>query len=143
MHEIPKRRIDRLVPEAIKIIKEGKVKILDNGKVPSAFHGYVSSFGADIINASPLAAAIYFEDSSGSEEDRSQVSKALLLLLRDDLGEEAVPLTLKKLSEWFMEMKPDGTKKRLPDVTAAAIALKLALRTFPKSKKETRNHETE
>jgi CRISPR-associated protein Cmr5 len=142
MNTIPKNRIDRLVPMAIKKIEEFGIARQEerNGKaaapgvdsklvVPKPYHGYISSFGASMVQSSPLAAAIFFEDNSGSQEDRSKLPRAILSLICWENDKDALD---KKLSDYIMEKMVGGhiPNSVTRDILAASIALKIALRTF-------------
>lgn len=141
MSNISKRRIDKLIPLALEAIKDATLPDAE-GKVSKTYHGYFSSFGADMINATPLAAIIFFEEakkadeggSSGSKEDRSKVTEAILRLIRKELGTgpDGVPNDWNKLSKYY-STSSHSDRKKIENITAAAAALKIALRTFPKS----------
>ena len=138
MSTISKKMLDELIPLAIDVINKLNFKV--NGTVSKTYHGYFSSFGADMINASPLAAAIFAEDSSkketesntGTKEDRTLVATAILALLKKKFYPNTVENTL---SSFIITKSTNGI---LPSVCveyilASAIALKIALRTFKKS----------
>lgn len=129
MNTIPRKRIDRLVPQAIEAVKT--VGIASRGQVPGSYHGYISSFGASMVQSSPLAAAIFFEDSSGSQEDRSKLTEAILKLI---LWEKETTANHSRLSQYIIDQMVNGQVKNstVTDILAAAIALKIALRTFKK-----------
>ena len=40
-----KKTIEKYIPEAMRVLKEE----FSDGKIPSAYNGYISSFGASII----------------------------------------------------------------------------------------------
>lgn len=136
MIDLPKRKLDALIPHAIDAILHSN--ILNGGKMPEAYHGYVSSLGADMVNTSPLAAVIFSEGSLNSDEDRSLVPKTILEILRKryEGSANAIPEEYQQLSAWMRHLGLNGTRRRLTDITAAAIALKIAMRTFPKLKKK-------
>ena len=138
MSTISKKMLDELIPLAIDVITKLNFKV--NGTVSKTYHGYFSSFGADMINASPLAAAIFAEDSSkketdsatGTKEDRTLVPLAILELLKKKFYPNA---SENKLSSLIISRSTNGI---LPSICvdyilASAIALKIALRTFKKS----------
>lgn len=131
MNTISRKRIDRLVPQAIEIIKEVEIPG-ENGRVSNSYHGYISSFGASMVQSSALAAAIFFEDSSGSQEDRSKVTEAILKLM---LWEKEATAGSSRLSQYIIDNMAGGQVKNstITDILASAIALKLALRTFKKA----------
>lgn len=149
MNTIPKARLDKLIPMAQEVISS--VGIAQNNEVPKSFHGYISSFGADMVQTSPLAAAIFFqqdepknkeegeEETSDSEkrtlEKRYLIPKAILQLMRK---EKAIGEKYEKLSQYIIDKSSDGIipNSVVYDIIAAAIALKIALRTFKIKKKD-------
>lgn len=135
MNTIPKARLDKLIPMAQEIITS--VGIAQNNEVPKSFHGYISSFGADMVQTSPLAAAIFFqqneddEDNQRTQEKRYLIPRAILALIRKEKG---VNQSGGKLSKYIIDKSSDGNLPNsvVYDIIAAAIALKIALRTFKK-----------
>lgn len=150
MNTIPKKRIDNLIPMAIQVIKDtGIAVIVSNDGEPNKYEasetysGYFSSFGADMVNTSPLATAIFCEDkskesggNSNSKEDRSKISEAILALMRKEEQEPTKIKTLgnkRFLSEYLLTFGGSIPTSIVYDVLASAIALKIALRTFKKT----------
>ncbi|MBK9107301.1 MAG: hypothetical protein IPM92_02685 [Saprospiraceae bacterium] len=151
MSTISKKRFDSLIPLAIDVINDMKAEFIigstdlvftasDGTKekrtvraVPNAFHGYFSSFGADMINSTPLAAIIFFEEADKASGGRSKENKALIprsilnLIKKENPNDREVWPT--ELSKYYC---PDD-KSCIVKIAAAAAALKIALRTFPKS----------
>lgn len=132
-----KSEIDKLIPKAIETLLE--LNFPDKqGKISSTYHGYFSSFGADMICSTPLAAAIFAEEStkkeegmtSGTKEDKKLIPKAILRLVSEEYFNGN-----KKLSDYIIDNSQRG--KVSPDILDpilnATIALKMAIRTFKKS----------
>lgn len=137
MNDISKKRIDRLVPEAIEMIK--KLKIANNeNKINNSYNGYIASFGADMINSSAMAAAIYFEFTPGggkdkaSSADRTLIPKAVLQLMQKERTENDILKKCDKLSEYLASFKGAIPAQVIQDIMASSIALKLGMRTFTK-----------
>lgn len=138
MSTISKKKLDNLIPPAIDIINSLGFK--KDGVISKTYHGYFSSFGADMINTSPLAAAIFSEDSSkkesesntGTKEDRTLVPLAILNLLKKKFDTN---INETKLSLYIISKSQNGVLPSIytENILAAAIALKIALRTFKKS----------
>ncbi len=138
MSTISKKKLDELIPPAIEIINSLGFK--KDGLVSKTYHGYFSSFGADMINASPLAAAIFSEDSSkresesntGTKEDRTLVPLSILKLMKKKLDSNIMD---EKLSSFIISRSTNGVLPSIyvENILASAIALKIALRTFKKS----------
>lgn len=137
MKAISKKQLDNLIPQAIETIKE--VGITVDGKISGTYHGYFSSFGADMINTSVLAAAIFSEDKSGNknngtgpQEDRSKVPLAILKLLQKENSNNLFVTQARTLSGYLISLGKKTPAKTINDILAAAIALKIGLRTFKK-----------
>jgi hypothetical protein len=142
MSAVGKKRMDKLIPLAIEVIQqESKFFVHEkvNGqsvrtnKIPKTFNGYYSSFGADMANSTPLAAIIFYEqEDSGSEQERPLIPKSILKLLRKELGDQVFTQNWDKLSQYYMHSSHTDAQKA-NHISAAAAALKIALRTFPKA----------
>ena len=139
MSTISKKKLDDLIPLAINIINSLGFKKTDES-ISKTYHGYFSCFGADMINSSPLAAAIFSEESnkqesdsnSGTKEDRTLVPLAILNLLKKRFDPNNND---EKLSDYIISKSTRGVLPSIyvENILAAAIALKIALRTFKKS----------
>lgn len=142
MNTITKKRLDNLIPKAIKIVKEVGIAVKkdDQYTVSKTYSGYFSSFGADLVNTSPLATAIFCEDKSkeegqsNSKEDRSLVAKAILNLMKEEKsGNFEGNINKALLSDYLLTFHGNIPNNVVYDMLAAAVALKIALRTFKKS----------
>ena len=147
------KRIDELIPAAIYIIKENDIPDKDSGIVPNEYKGYIDTFGASIVQNGLIPAVIFFE-TAGGKEDRSITSesekkgiyknrnKLMKAILQVILHNEKDTMTekLETLFEYVTIKKKGGmTEKQVRQkVVEAAIAVKLALRTFA-FKKENEN----
>ncbi len=126
------RRIEEMIPNAIAIIES--VNIAHNGGVDSVYKGYISSFGASIIQSSLLSTVIFFESEGSEEGDRKLVPKAMLELLKK---QGKINTQQNIFSEYILEVKRNypadfetKMRKLKKDLTEVSIALKIALRTF-------------
>ncbi len=91
-----------------------------HSQVPSEFSGYISSFGAAVVQSGLLPAVIFFEDEGANPaEDRPKLIKAIKKMV----GLPAAD----KLSQAIRQQNATEA-----EILEAAIALKLALRTFKK-----------
>lgn len=124
------KQIQKLIPTAI----ETANILVDNGKISSEFNGYISSFGASIISAGLLPSVIFYSQK-GESKERQKIITALEMILNKH-GHPDINL-LKKVEELFKENNRQAEIDRLTEnISDAAIALKLAIRTFPKSKRD-------
>jgi len=112
------KSIERYIPKAIKALET--LEIVVDGCAPKEFNGYISSFGASIRQAGLLATILFYDNAnSNSQKDRTKVIRAL---------EEITSSPLNKTTK--------NTPALRANVEDAAIALKLALRTFKLTKEQ-------
>jgi CRISPR-associated protein Cmr5 len=106
------KRIEDYIPKAIAALENQK--IVKNGSVPKEFNGYISSFGASVRQAGLLATILFYDNAnSNAQEDRTKVIRALEQITSESLNKNT-----------------KTTPALRANVEDAAIALKLALRTF-------------
>lgn len=114
-----KKQINALMPKAITVAKN---TLADHGAIPSEYNGYISSFGASVSQAGLLSTVAFFENkNSNSQQDRTKLMKAIAELI----GHKGSLID-------YVIRHPDA-KSQILD---AAVALKLAIRTFELPKKE-------
>jgi len=137
---ISKHRLDKLIPVAFELLQTSEMveRIGQVEVIGRTYHGYISSFGAMMAISSPLAAALMFENGTANgetrtKEDRRLIPGELLKLLRKE-GETVVPPNLNALSEFLIsKMHGNGLPRATKmDLAAACVALKIAMRSFPK-----------
>lgn len=149
-----KKVIDKYIPAAIELIggKKGEVELIakqdrmskDDGKVPSEFRGYISAFGASLIQAGLVPTlAFYGDENADSAQDRWKLLIVIYHLLKEEERWEKGFVDMdSKISDkqklFRLALKQEGQDLRRfkQDITNAAIALKLALRTYSLIKKE-------
>jgi CRISPR/Cas system CMR-associated protein Cmr5 small subunit len=130
------KRIQKLIPTAIEACSG---ILLDNGRksaIDHEFNGYISSFGASIISAGLLPSIIFYSQKGDSGSDRHKLINCLELILQRH-GHLTGGL-LQQVQRLFSTNYTNNSAEitRLTEnISDAAVALKLAIRTFPKSKK--------
>ena len=107
-----KRKIEAYIPRAIEAIEQ--LAIVKDGEVARQFNGYIASFGASIRQSGLLATVLFYgNENSNAEKGREKVVYAI---------EKMIGHTI------VSDNKVDkGTRA---EVENAAIALKLAIRTY-------------
>ncbi len=116
-----KKRVEKYIPFALEAVTE---KIAKNGKVSSEFNGYISSFGASVISSGLLPAiAFYSNENASTAEDRTKLMDAILFVLKKERSD----IKSAKLIHYPVSYPDHDCKNRVLD---AAVALKLAIRTF-------------
>ena len=141
-------KISSLIPKARVAIK--KYMVNNDNKVSSEFKGYISSFGASVIQSGLLPSLSFYTDVSKVKgeatpgQKRNKMLKALLYII-SDIGND--PLLFYVMEEACDIANRDNVRmasRSIPysafnkdkldlledEIMDAAIALKLALRTF-------------
>jgi len=118
------RRVELYIPLALEAIISTGISV--NGRVPREFNGYISSFGASIIQSGLKPAIAFFESkTSNAQEHREKVPEAILKIISDK--------KYNSLLKFVISNESSETKAKIMD---AATALKLAIRTFEFSKED-------
>lgn len=116
-----KKLIDKMVPSAIEIVKNSP--IVKNGVIESKYNGYISSFGASIIQAGLNSTVAFFGKMIGEGKDRKDILDAIWNLIEtENLNRECNSI------QEFVQLKDVK-----PTIMNATIALKLAIRVFSKA----------
>lgn len=122
-----------MIPKSIKALEV--TGIVKNGKIESAFNGYISSFGASVIQTGLLASVAKFENhNSSTDADRPKLMKAILYLLTDENSIEKGALL-----KYVIENQKNNPRLK-SEIEEAAIALKLTMRIFEFENKEEENN---
>lgn len=116
------KRINKYIPTAIHIIEEYKKK--NNDKIPSEFKGYISSFGASIIQSGVIPTLAFYLDKNNDISKRSNIVEFIRKIINKEEGKNvdcllAYVIENKKEHEYLKNLIKD-----------AAIAVKLAIRVF-------------
>ncbi len=126
------KHLQKLIPTAITAVE---THLKSGDKVPKEMNGYISSFGASIISAGLLPSIIFFSQKGDSASERHNI----ILALQDILKAHGYPNLdlLKKIKELYTgpniaDNQPEITRLTTK-INEAAIVLKLAIRTFPKT----------
>lgn len=127
-----KKLVDRLLPCAVQALKD--VGVAQNGKVPKAFRGQISSFGASVAAGSLLSAAAFFNDQGAAKSERNLLMKAINDMMKN---EKLVKSTGKTLFDTIHENLSDSAIKE--KVLCCAVALKLAMNLYELTTDEKKN----
>ena len=121
------KKLNRLTPLALKSAKS----LVENGRIPREYNGYIASFGASIILSGLLPAVAFYENiNAEANQDKTKMTKAILSIIKEDkrISEEYGTLMNFVLSSGVANIKQE--------ILDAATALKLAIRTFKFTEKE-------
>lgn len=123
-----KKKVGKYIPEAL--IAIDVCGLAHEGCVAKEYKAYISSFGASIIQSGLLPAVAFFENRvSGAQQDRSKLMKALLYIIAEDKRKEIKSGNSEHLLDYIIA-RQDKISELKEEIMTAAIALKLALRTF-------------
>lgn len=133
------KRIQKLIPTAIEAIKAMKLPKVDDKdgiqKIDREFNGYISSFGASIISAGLLPSIIFYSQKGDSTSDRPKVISCIEYVLQKDYG--LTGTLLEKVRSLFTSENNRAEIDRWTNnISDSAVALKLAIRIYSKSKKD-------
>jgi CRISPR-associated protein Cmr5 len=131
------KNIEKILPSAIKAVED---KVISKNEVPKEFNGYISSFGASVIMSGLLPTLVFFSQEGKSKGNRKSVIEAIEQILNAEYS--GLLSSNRKLLNTVKDNLSNRAKiERLQEkILEAGIALKLAIRIFPKAKKES-NHE--
>jgi len=110
-----KKKIDLLIPDAIKALEELREK---DGSINKVYQGYLASFGPTVISSGIVKTVTFYIDESSSNKKRKDVTNIMFSLIGENPKE-------------FVQNKENSTNYALKNkILEANIACKLAIRTF-------------
>ena len=115
-----KKRIESLIPIALEVLDEE----FKDGKVPSEFNGYISAFGAGIIQ-SGLKPTIAIYENTKAGENKNKLVKIILKVIKMYKNEN---IDIDSLLRYVISSDNEIILKEL--IKDCAIAIKLTIRTF-------------
>ena len=113
-----KKRVEEYIPKALKVLEQE----FKNGVIPKAYNGYISSFGASIIQSGLKPTLALFENQQANTEYNRGVLTELILKILDKNTQET-----SLLKYVINNGNEDLLKEKIIDI---AIAIKLSIRTF-------------
>jgi len=112
-----KRNIEAYIPKVLEVLD----RTFTDGVVPSAYNGYISSFGASIMQSGLLPTLALFENTNAStKENKEYLSYLIVQVLRGDSADVS-------LLRYVLDGNQELLKKEILDIS---IAIKLSIRTF-------------
>jgi len=119
-----KKQIESYIPKAMEVLDDE----FQDGIIPSAYNGYISSFGASIIQSGLKPTLALFENTNAkTKESKEYLTYIIVRILtgkKDDIS--LLRYVMKKNNEELM-------KQKIMDIS---IAIKLSIRTFKLDKGE-------
>lgn len=109
-------------------------------KYPSVYKGYISSYGASIVQSGLVAASAFFErtDSNGDGSRYAVVRAVISILSKCD----EVPENIALLSEYALQPEVDQ-RKLVKSVDKAIAALKIAIRQYKSTKEKVKENNSD
>jgi len=115
-----RQRVEKYIPDAMRVLE----KTFTEGTIPSAYNGYISAFGASIMQSGLKPTLALFENTNANtKENKEYLSKIILKILSGDENNEG------SLLRYVLDTRQDEhyLKEQVVDI---AVAIKLAIRTF-------------
>ena len=133
------RRVEKYFPDILKMVNEEFYEEIKCQGIPSEYKGYISTFGAMVIQNGLIPALAYFEKNDANEKgNRKRISNIVKNFLK---VKGIVKINdNKKLCQYLSEeiqskrMVKDKLREIENKVIDISIAIKLALRTFLEEK---------
>lgn len=113
-----KKNIEKHIPTALKVLESTFGNI-----IPSSYNGYISSFGASIMQSGLKPTLALFENENANTLAKKELLTSVILNILDNNTKET------SLLKYVINSKDDEThlKKQILDIS---IAIKLSIRTF-------------
>jgi CRISPR-associated protein Cmr5 len=128
------REIEEILIEDVVIKQDNKEKIVKG--VNKSYNSYISSFGASLIQSGLKATIALFENINNQDKTNAPRYKLMTIIL-NILKKHYKNSTKDRLLEYLLEQENDKLlQEKIVDI---AIAIKLAIRTFPLGEKKDKN----
>jgi len=113
-----KKSIEKYIPEALKVLQD-----TFGETIPSSYNGYISSFGASIIQSGLKPTLALFENENSNTLEKKKLLTSVILKILDPNTHETL------LLHYVLDSKENEKylKQKIIDIS---IAVKLSIRTF-------------
>ncbi len=130
-----KSRIEKYIPDAIKVLDTTFLNTIrelypeiPNGAIPREYNGYISSFGASVMQSGLKPTLALFENStSKTDKAKRLLTTAILEMLPPKRETESL---LRYVLDEEREHNIQNDKYLSSEIMDIAIALKLSIRTY-------------
>lgn len=115
-----KKNIEKYIPNTMNVLND----IFTDGTFPSSYNGYISSFGASVIQSGLKPTLALFENKDANTKEKKQLLTSIILkvLAPNYNGDSLLKYVLNENNDYYL-------KQQIIDIS---IAVKLSLRTFKK-----------
>ncbi|RYC70037.1 type III-B CRISPR module-associated protein Cmr5 [Spirosoma sordidisoli] len=120
--------IEKHLAEARRLIQERTGLLTQTGKIPAVYRGYVSSFGVDVRQSGVLPTLLLYKATDANTHEKE--ARPLVVELIGKLLDQPSPQAFVNHA-FACNDTPARRNKLRREVMNAAVALKLAMRTFP------------
>lgn len=114
-----KKSIEQKISKAMNVLD----LTFKDGVIPSSYNGYISSFGASIIQSGLEPTLALFENENASTLEKKQLLPKLILNILDENTTETSLLK-------YVLNRPNEKQYLKREILDIAIAIKLCIRTF-------------
>lgn len=122
-------KIDKILPYAFEALDTMLQDRSFEGCIPRPYNGYIASLGASVIQSGMMAALVFnHNQDANSEANKLPLMNVLYRVVLQMRGEQQRAINL---VSYYREAQDKQRLKR--QILDAANALKLAIRTYPKS----------
>lgn len=128
--------VDRYIPIALKALKnvmlideEKETRFLNDNAIAKVYNGYISSLGANIIQAGVKTAVYFFEAKESNSDGDKRLINAAINYIIFNTGNDDVIFSDYQLSK-KLPVAPHELQLFTQKIMDAATALKLAIRTY-------------
>jgi len=121
-----RKNIEKYIPKAIEILD----KTFTDGVIPLAYNGYISSFGASVLQSGLLPTLALFESTNSSSKENKEKKEYLTYIIFQILTGRDDDISLLR---YVINNNQEILKPQIMDI---AIAIKLSIRTFELKKGE-------
>jgi CRISPR-associated protein Cmr5 len=116
-----KRSIEAYIPEVMDVLNQA----FPTGEIPSSYNGYISAFGASIMQSGLKPTLALFENENNKDktkEDKSFLPRIILKVLDSSHADDSLLR--------YVLAKPQDEEILRQRIIDIAIAVKLSIRTF-------------
>lgn len=118
-----KRTIEAYIPKVLKVLD----RTFTEGVIPSAYNGYISSFGASVMQSGLLPTLALFENTNASTKENKEYLSYLIVQVLTGRSDDI------SLLRYVLDKDEALMKQQILDIS---VAIKLSIRTFKLDKGE-------
>lgn len=119
-----KKNIEAYIPKVMEVLG----RAFPEGVISSSYNGYISSFGASIVQSGLLPTLALFENTDASTKENKEYLSYLIVQVLTNSDED------RSLLHYALSKKNDKMIKQ--NILDIAVAIKLCIRTFKLEKGE-------